>query len=325
MGLYNISRDTLELGEQVEIIYSLKIPAGVNIVRLDFSALDSLVSLSTQKDTSAKPYYAEVDWLGPLMRYENKQIPVNKSMLNATPQGFEYVDTFFAVFWDIGVFNLRSPLISFDTFSRSQEIINVQNPIIFVTPPMNITNPDTTQLILPIETIIPEGKSYKDYLKWLYVIAGIFTFALFWFFVKKLSRKPEIEIEHQTVKLPAHDIALSKLSRLRQLGLWQKGEIKEFQSELTHIIREYLENRFKIPALESTTVLVMKSLKTHKLGLSKENDLNEILQIADLVKFAKANPPIDINEVFLKRAEQFVIETKLDESILLDENPGEDE
>lgn len=57
-----------------------------------------------------------------------------------------------------------------------------------------------------------------------------------------------------------HELALQKLVALQQQKLWQKGDVKPYQSELTFIIREYLENRFNIQALESTTDEIVQNL-----------------------------------------------------------------
>ena len=92
----------------------------------------------------------------------------------------------------------------------------------------------------------------------------------------------------------------------------EKGKVKEYQTELTFVIREYLENRFDIQALESTTSEVIADLEDKDFDTKQASTLSRILQIADLVKFAKATPSAELHESFLDDAENFVSETKLE-------------
>ena len=106
-------------------------------------------------------------------------------------------------------------------------------------------------------------------------------------------------------------MALKKLNTLEDKELWQKGEVKEYQSELTFIIREYLEKRFHVNALEMTTDEIMRAVPEEV----NPDNLKNILQIADMVKFAKANPPADIHSRFMDMAYELVRSTQLKEDI----------
>ena len=76
------------------------------------------------------------------------------------------------------------------------------------------------------------------------------------------------------------------------------------------IIREYLENRYDVPALESTTEEIVQNISKANLNMSDVDSLKRILQVADLVKFAKAKPDESIHESFMNEAEGFVKRTK---------------
>jgi len=78
---------------------------------------------------------------------------------------------------------------------------------------------------------------------------------------------------------------------LKNDELWQKGEIKKYYTILTDILRQYLENRFRVFSLELTTAETLDTLV--KTGFKKDgsyNNLKTVLTGADLVKFAKYNP-----------------------------------
>ena len=86
--------------------------------------------------------------------------------------------------------------------------------------------------------------------------------------------------------------------------------IKEYQTELTDIMRIYLSDRYDINAMEMTTNEIANDIKDANLSESLKNKLIDILTIADLVKFAKGVPDEEMHSKFLKDAVQFVNETK---------------
>lgn len=169
---------------------------------------------------------------------------------------------------------------------------------------------DSTQIELaPIKGIIKEQTNWQDYLPYTLVLLGLAAIVGIFYFVKKQNSKVHIPTP-PPISIPAHQVALTALKKLKAEQLWQKGEIKTYQSKLTHIIREYLENRYEIPALESTTDEIQRSLKKVDFDSSWKEKLTNILQVADLVKFAKAEPPADFHERVLQEAESFVRATK---------------
>jgi hypothetical protein len=93
--------------------------------------------------------------------------------------------------------------------------------------------------------------------------------------------------------------------------LWQQNRIKEYYTELTDIIRVYIENRFLIMAMEQVTDEILGRFSCTKLIDSFMYDkLSHMLSLADMVKFAKAIPLPDENDLVLKNAYDFVIKTK---------------
>lgn len=95
------------------------------------------------------------------------------------------------------------------------------------------------------------------------------------------------------------------------MRLWQKGEVKEHYSLLTGILRGYLERRFKIHALEQTSDEIIAQLSTLHLNEGTLHDTKSLLSIADLIKFAKADPGVDIHEDAIERVKTFIKETTI--------------
>ncbi|MEM8523863.1 MAG: hypothetical protein AAGG68_04425 [Bacteroidota bacterium] len=173
---------------------------------------------------------------------------------------------------------------------------------------VNTIAQDSLQLA-PIKPIEEEPRKLEDYL-WLIIgvlVLGILIGVLRYFMKRKEGTTEAVVPE---IKLPAHEIALQQLAALKAEKLWQKGEVKTYHSRLTRIVREYLENRYDIQALEMTTHQILEQLSKLDFDDSRRDRLQEMLQAADLVKFAKAEPAQEFHERMMEYAEQFVEETK---------------
>lgn len=172
--------------------------------------------------------------------------------------------------------------------------------------------PDSTGL-LPIKGIIKEKNNWSDYI-WLYSILGfiLLTYALYRYIKYKNDRKAEEIIIPVEIKKSPHQIALEKLGSLKESRLWEKGEVKEYHSQLTYIIREYLENRYQIPALESTSLEIQREIKKYIPDHDILKSVDDVLNIADWVKFAKGIPEQNANALALERAIELVLFTKED-------------
>ncbi|SDS32735.1 hypothetical protein [Winogradskyella sediminis] len=162
---------------------------------------------------------------------------------------------------------------------------------------------DTTkQKLYDIKPIIEVEESGSDWWKWLLIAVlaiALVAFLLYWFIwrTKPLSEEEEIAL------LPPYDRAKLALKKLDESQLLMRAEVKEYYSELTFIIRKYLDEKVYDRALESTTSELIERLNLLKEGnqipLSKETILHieSILRRADLVKFAKSAPDTALAEM----------------------------
>ncbi len=165
--------------------------------------------------------------------------------------------------------------------------------------------------LAPIKGIVNENLAFLDILPFLLmvVIPILLIFAVIKFVKYRKSHKliPE---PIQAEIIPPDVKALNELRMLKTKELWQKGEIKTYQSELSYIIREYLEGRYDIKALENTTSQIINSIQDTTFDEEDQIKLKRILQISDLVKFAKAQPNVNVHEEFMNDAISFVEKTK---------------
>ena len=163
---------------------------------------------------------------------------------------------------------------------------------------------DTTKVKkFPIKSIKAEPYTFDDFKIYLYILLAalaIIGFWIYWFVIRK--RKEEVE-EDTYKAMPPYDEAILKLNELDEKLLWQNNKVKEYYSELTEIVRGYIERELKVPALEKTTDEVLDMLKDFKdaetIQTSEDTikKLRDLLREADLVKFAKSKPlAIEIEE-----------------------------
>ena len=111
---------------------------------------------------------------------------------------------------------------------------------------------------------------------------------------------------------PADEVALEKLDAIREQKIWQSGQVKEYYTQLTDVVREYIARRFEVSSTEQTsdeTLRAMRVLLTDKKELY--DNLRKMLTLADLVKFAKWTTTPDENEISLRNAYTFVKETSV--------------
>lgn len=137
---------------------------------------------------------------------------------------------------------------------------------------------------------------------------------LAWVTIRYINNKPIIRIVKLKPKLPAHVVALNEMERIKSDAGWRTaGSSKEYYTAITDALREYMNERFAFNATEMTTAEIIDELLKIK---DKESlrDLRDILETADLVKFAKFNPPMNENDRNLLNAIEFVDSTKLADS-----------
>ena len=181
-----------------------------------------------------------------------------------------------------------------------------------------ITPPDTTKGIFDIIMPYKAPLTLGEVLPWLLPV--LIIIAALWYFVRLIKKIRSRRSGDTPVKNPdpAHVIAFRDLEKLKEQKLWQKGEIKQYYTRLTEIIREYLENRFRVFSMELTTFETLNELL--RTGFKEDESfrqLRTILTGADLVKFAKHNPEPSENELHFENAWEFVNKTKIDVSTSL--------
>ena len=187
------------------------------------------------------------------------------------------------------------------------------NPVFLQVHTMQI---DTTRGLTDIK--IPYGapvtlKEVTPYILGV-LLVGAIIFLLLYSIKRKKKNQPLFKMPEKP-KEPAHIIALRELDRIKNEKISQKDKTKQYYSEVTDVLRNYIEERFEIRAMEETTDEILANFRYRRDLLNEKSltNLSQILSLADLVKFAKYKTLPDDDNLTLVNSYFFVNDTKKEE------------
>ncbi len=173
-----------------------------------------------------------------------------------------------------------------------------------------ITQIPTSTLMAQIETIShPFDITQNDY-TYVYILAailGILCISIISITLKRYMRKkiPLMPDEPKPVILP-DQLALGKLKKLQESSLLAEGKFATYHEQISEIIREYIENKYHVHALEMTCHEILIWAKSKYVEGMNYDDLKDLLGITDLVKFAKMSPSDSTNHWVMKTGIEFI-------------------
>jgi hypothetical protein len=274
-ALSALERNNILIGDQIKLNLQITHKSDIKIQKIDLSVLDTMKAIEV---VSTEPIVATSTGIAQALT------------ITSFDSGYHFIPKIPIIFLQNG---------KLDTVTTNELALTVN------------TIPQDTILIAPIKSIIEEPVGIEDFF-WIAIAIlalGLITLAILYFIKRKPAEK-EIVTTTSTVIVPPHELALQQLKALEHRQLWQTGEVKAYHSELTRIIRVYLENRYSIQALEMTTEQILTQLNKLDFDADWNERLREMLQAADLVKFAKAEPPSEFHERMMTYAVSFVEATK---------------
>jgi hypothetical protein len=238
------------------------------------------LTLKTNVDTLSKVVFPNAKSFGALEVIQS--YPIDTIRKN---DRYELIEKYGLTQFDSGKYTIPSIKILINNKAFLSDSLKVEVA--------NVPVDTLKQKMYDIKDIVPANEGIGDWWKYLLVLLLIAGFgALVYWYIKKRQKE---KIEEEIYKTPIEK-ATSLLNNLEKKELWQHGEVKAYYSELTDIVRNYIEEAIDIPAMESTTSELIEGLKTaslkKKMKLSKEtiDSLFVVLKQADLVKFAKSKP-----------------------------------
>lgn len=242
--------------------------------------------IEVEADTTSVVVFPEGQTFMPLEVIESYKIDTTKREAK-----YNLIKKYGLTQFDSGRYTIpkQKVIVGSKTFLTDSLIVEVNNVVI-----------DTTkQGLYDIKPIIEVNKGGGSWWKYLLVTLLIFAIigVLLWWFIWR--QKPLTE-EEEIALLQPYDRAKLALKKLDESDYLQKEELKEYYSDLTFIIRKYLDEKVYDHALESTTYELISRLNLLKEGNQidlKVEDISKIesiLERADLVKFAKSAPNIEL-------------------------------
>ena len=259
---------------------------------------DTTVLLFFVNGASAAP--GEVDFFA-----WSDQIPA-QNILRRTPwkqHGAQWTRRFTLIAFDSA--NLKLPPLKVKLPNNTVLETNALSLMIFPTP----GGREITEMAR-IRDIRREAGSWVDY--WLYGAGGLaLLLSLIWWWWKQ-RKKPSPAIVHEPKPIQAilpksaAEEALSKLNALLLKQYWKHDRVKDHYTEFSLILREYLERAFQIPALESTTLELKKLLAKTEASGAFQTQVEQVLQKADMVKYAQSNPNPATHQDIVEKAIQLI-------------------
>lgn len=274
-----LEKDSALIGEQFEYTISISSRAPLHsVVPLDDNLFPSAIEIITEtadsivKEESVRNYF---------IRYTITSFDSGKWSVNPIP-------------------------VLINDFNDLDTLFTASGEVVFLMPEV-----DTTAAIKdikePINTpfVLSELLPYAPYAGGVILLTAIVL--LVYFIIRRRKQEEKMAIP----SLPPHEKALNSLDRIKREKIWQKGEVKEYYDQLSDTIRLFIEERFDIPAMESVTWEILEDFKKYSWDDEDLMDLLEsLLQLSDLVKFAKEDPSPSENETHLNNAYIFVEKTK---------------
>lgn len=244
----------------------------------------------------------------------NKMEIISKEKIDTAVLGDRtiFTQTIVASAYDSGIYLINPFAIYFTNKNQQNDSVFTNDFEVQV----KTLSVDTAQPIKPIKAPLKVSYEWREFIWWI-VAAVLIILAIIAYFVwrKYRKQKPATE-EKQKPKEPAHVWALNELAKLEAEKLWQNDQHKEYYSRLSEIMRSYLEYRYDVLAMESTTDEIADLLAKLSINNELKNRLLETLRLADFAKFAKMTPMPEQNMRSMENAKTFAERTKLIEEVV---------
>lgn len=187
---------------------------------------------------------------------------------------------------------------------------------------LNVIQPfevDSTDIaITDIKNVYRAPIWWWGILRWILLVivlagASVGAYYLYLFIQKRrrVNTADDTIIEEVNLR-PADEVALEKLDAISESMLWTRGEVKEYHTQLTDVVREYISRRFDVSSTEKTSDTTLREIRPLLVQYPDlYTQLHSMLTLADYVKFAKFIPSEMENEQSLRSAYHFVRTTAI--------------
>lgn len=301
--------DSILVGDKIDVKLVLSGFAPEEIQEVNW---DTLSNLEFINGADTLNYPVDFDWKNG--NFTGEDYVYSRNELNwqtdesTSPQ--EIYNTFELTVWEMCAFVIPPPIITL----TNGETLQVGSRALIVKSPLF---EDLKTELANSYGIDAEEKTMWDYLMEYWWLGALFLAAIIAFFIRNRLKNrpvPEPVIQEETPVeepvIPPSVIALERLKKLKDERMWETAGEKQYVSELTEIIREYIENRFDIKALEMTSSEILQAMQADLLNEIQLEQLSNTLNVADMIKFAKSKADASLHEKFVDDAIDMVESSK---------------
>ncbi|MDO9547691.1 MAG: hypothetical protein Q7J65_01840 [Candidatus Marinimicrobia bacterium] len=161
----------------------------------------------------------------------------------------------------------------------------------------------TDEFVVDVISVLPPGTTEPKDIKppfairkivpWTVIIFGLLITAIlfgWWFYYRRWKmQQPPTPLDEHYLEAP-HVTAFRKLDELKSRPHKAEAETRQYYFKISEIVREYLERRFFIKALEMTTREIMNTFHDLDVETGIDVEYKTLFNGLDLVKFAKMIP-----------------------------------
>ncbi len=168
--------------------------------------------------------------------------------------------------------------------------------------------------IFPIKDVMEPPFDWAEWrvVLWLSIIAVIIALLLIYVAIRLKDNKPIIRRIKLKQRVAPHKAAMQKIEHIKEEKLSQSEDSKEYYTQLTDTLRQYIKERYGFNATEMTSYEIIQHLSDVNDPEAIE-ELRELFATADLVKFAKYSTLINENDRNLVSAIEYINQTKVEE------------
>ncbi len=273
--IYSIDRETIQIGDPVELILTAYFPT---------NGVLKLPEIGRNKDVV-------------LLKRDWTTLPREDGLTQSESR------------YSITSFRLGHHAISTNPISciSGNETFTTNFPSVVLTVETSLTAESTSE----IADLKPVQKLKGRIPSWIWISLLVALIAFLIGLISSKLWKHRAVILPQVPVIPPHVLAIQALADLKRKGLLENEECNPFYTELSLILRTYLDGRFSLNAPEETTEEIIEQLSTSpELDGNQRNILQDFMRQADMVKFAKGHPDRSTMEAAFDTTEQFVEQTK---------------
>lgn len=205
---------------------------------------------------------------------DHRQLIIRKSfMISAYDSGYFYIPSI--------------PLITNGNDNLTDTLLTDSFPVLVQTLPV-----DTTKTFQDIRGIYDVPLSWLDYIWYILGALGLVLLGLgIWLIIRyRKRRKGEIIEKPIVYSLSAYEEAVRAFDAIEKKESWKRGHFKEWYTEITGVIRQYIYRVWQVHAFEMTSSEMLIEIRKNSNDLSVFQMLKPLLSESDMVKFAKFKP-----------------------------------